>query len=333
MSNVLNDQIGLRQQDSHTYTAGYDAEWSMGPMLLGGCVAAIVYSAAQAHFTTTLACQKQPDVLTLHLVFFRPCTPSPSTIKITDLKLGKTSCFIQLDLSQNGEPRCTALATSTDFTLPFGPTAKTNVPFLPELRPSPDLKKVEAYEPDENWIPSKTVGELLPFLKRMTFLYPVDGQPTAGIIDYWCVFDRPEGFGGAHLAMLSDVAPSASDTLLRTEGIFDAHKIYRIKKEVAEKTPGKPAILSNSLKEAAKARIWNTTLTMDLQFKRRLPEKEMRWTFTRVKTSMLDGGRMDLDLTICDEDLVPICLARQVMLVIDARRRFKEDDKGEASKL
>lgn len=38
---------------------------------------------------------------------------------------------------------------------------------------------------------------------------------------------------------------------------------------------------------------------------------------------MLEGGRMDLDLSICDEDLVPICLARQVMLVIDAKRRFR----------
>lgn len=169
-------------------------------------------------------------------------------------------------------------------------------------------------------------------MKRMT-LYPVDGQPTAGIIDYWCGFDRPEGFDGVHLAMLCDVAPSASDTLLRTEGVFDAHKIYRIKKEAAEKAPGKPAILRNSLKEASQARIWNTTLTMDLHFKWRLPERETMWTFTRVTTRMLDGGRMDLDLTICDEELVPICLARQVMLVIDAGRRFKKDRKDKAFKL
>jgi hypothetical protein len=293
----------------------------------------MVYSAAQAHFTTTLASLQQPDVLTLHVEFFRPCTPSPSTIKVTDLKLGKGSCFIQLNLTQNGEPRCIALATSTNFAIPLGPTAETNVPFLPKLRPSPDLEKVEANKPDENWIPSKTMGEILPLLKRMTFLYPVDGQTTDGIIDYWCAFDRPERFGGAHLAVLCDVCPSASDTLLRTEGLFDAHKIYRIKKEAAKTTPGEPAILKNSLKEAATARIWNTTLIIDLQFKRRLSEQDMRWTFTRVTTRMLDGGRMDLDLVICDEKLVPICLARQVMLVIDARRRFKKDERSEAAKL
>jgi hypothetical protein len=34
MSNALNDQIGLQQQDSHTYAAGYDAEWTVGPSTL-----------------------------------------------------------------------------------------------------------------------------------------------------------------------------------------------------------------------------------------------------------------------------------------------------------
>jgi hypothetical protein len=301
-------------------------------VLLGGCVAAILASAAQAHFKTTLSSLQQPDVHTLHIEFFRPCTPDSSTIKVTDLKIGKGSCFIQLTLTQKGEPRCTALATSTNFDVATGPSAKTAVPFYPTLRPLPNLENVEAKKPDENWIPSKTIGQILPFLKRMTFLYPVDGQPTDGIIDYWCAFDKPERMDIAHLAMLSDVAPSASDTLLRTEGVFDAHRIYRLKKEAAEKTPGQPAIIKNSLKEAAKAHIWNTTLTMDLQFKRRLQEQDM-WTFTRVTTRALEGGRMDLDLLICDEKLKPLCLARQVMLVIDGGRRFKKGEKEKVAKL
>jgi hypothetical protein len=249
------------------------------------------------------------------------------------LKIGRGSCFIQLDLNQDGEPRCTALATSTNFTVALGPTAKTNISFLPPLRPSPNWERIEANEPDENWIPSKTEGEVFPFLKHLTFLYPIDGQQTDGIIDYWCAFDRPEKFSIAHLTMLCDVAPSPSDTLLRTGGVFDAHKIYRTKKEAADTTPGKPAILTNSLKEAARGQIWNNTLTLDLQFKRRMPAREMMWTFTRATTRILEGGRMDLDLVICDEELVPVCLARQVMLVLDAGRRFKKESKGKSSML
>ncbi|CAI6287769.1 unnamed protein product [Periconia digitata] len=336
MPNTLQEQIGLQQQDSYTYTASYEKEWLIGPVLLGGCVAAMIYSAAEKHFTTTIASLQQPDVLTLHIEFLRPCMALPSAIKITDLKLGKGSSFIQLDLYQTqngGELKCcTALATSTNFAIQVGPSAKTDVLLSPVPPPLPDFKKVEADQPEDHWIPSKTIGELLPMLKRMTFLYPSKGQPTPGVIDYWCAFDKPETFSGAHLAVLSDVAPSASDTLLRTEGIFDAHKIYRLKKEAAKRTPGKPAVLQNTLKEAAQARIWNTTLNLNLQFKRRVSD-EMMWTFTRVTTRMLEGGRMDLDLVIHDEKMAPLCFARQVMLVIDAGRRFKKDSQNKAPKL
>ncbi|PVH95527.1 hypothetical protein DM02DRAFT_571133 [Periconia macrospinosa] len=331
MSNKLLDQIGLQQQDSHTYTAGYDKEWAIGHVLLGGCAAAILYTAAEKHFSTTIANLQQPDVLTLHIEFFRPCTTVSSTVKVTDLKLGKGSSFIQLDLfqTQNGKELkcCTSLATSTNFAIQIGPSASTQIPFAPALLPSPDLEKVDANRPDDNWIPSMLHGEVLPMLKDLTFLYPVNGQPTPGVIDYWCAFDRPERFSGAHLAVLSDLAPSASDTLLRTEGVFDAHKIYRIMDDVAQKTPGEKAIVRTSLKDAAQAHIWNTTLNLNFQFKRRVSD-EMRWTFTRVTTRLLEGGRMDMDLVIHDEELVPVCLARQVMLVIDAGRRFDKSNVG-----
>lgn len=200
-------------------------------MLLGGCVAAVIHSAAQTHFETTLASQKQPDVLTLHIEFFRPCTSLLSTIRVTDLKLGQASSFIQLDLSQNGESKCTALATSTNFSQRLGPTAQTNVGFSPALRPNPEFARIEASLPDQDWIPSKTKGDLLPLLKRLTFLYPTNGHPTTGIIDYWCTFDRPEQMTAAHLAVLCDLAPSSSDTLLQTKGVFDANEIYKRKKK------------------------------------------------------------------------------------------------------
>lgn len=71
-----------------------------------------------------------------------------------------------------------------------------------------------------------------------------------------------------HLAVLCDVAPTPSNTLLQTEGVFDAHKIYGVKKEAADKSPGKPAVITNSLRQAAQERILNTTLTLDMQFKK-----------------------------------------------------------------
>ncbi len=300
---------------------------------MGGCVAAMLYSTAEAHFTTTLASHDQPDVHTLHIQFFRPCIPANSTIKVMDRKIGKGSCFIQLDLSQDGEIKCTALASSINFDVAVGPTAKSGVKLLPPPRPNPDFAKVEVFQPDENWISSKSDGELFPFVRRMSFLYPIDGHKTDGIVDYWTVFDRPEKMDGAHLALVSDLAPSMSDTLLRNGGLFDAHRIHKIKKEAAEKAPGQPAILKATLKEAAQSLLWETTVTMDLQFKRRMADEEMMWTFSRASTRMLEGGRMDVDIEICDREMVPICLARQVMIVLDASRRWKKGGKSKTANL
>lgn len=115
-------------------------------VLLGGCVAA---AAAQAHFTTDTRMSETTRYSHVAHRISPAMHPDSFTIKVTDLKIGKGSCFIRLDLSQKGEPKCLALATSTNFTVQSGPSAKTNVPFLPALPPSPDLNRIEAYEPDE----------------------------------------------------------------------------------------------------------------------------------------------------------------------------------------
>ncbi len=153
-------------------------------------------------------------------------------------------------------------------------------------------------------------------------LYPVY-KPLPGHIDFWFTFDSPERLTGTHLAMLADMAASPSDSLLRTGGGYDMHSIHAKKKDAWEKTPGKPAILATTLKEeASNAQIWNSTLTIDVQFKRRVTG-DVRWTFSRATTRMLEGGRFDQDLDIRDEQLRPLCLSRQVLLAMDAKRRFK----------
>lgn len=45
----------------------------------------------------------------------------------------------------------------------------------------------------------------------------------------------------------------------------------------------------------------NTTLTLGIEYKRRLPKNGLRFTFTRATTKTLIDGRMDIDLTICNE--------------------------------
>lgn len=68
--------------------------------------------------------------------------------------------------------------------------------------------------------------------------------------------------------------------------------------------------------------IFNNTLTLDIEFKRRLHENGPRFIFIRCATKMLSGGRMDLEVTILNEDMELLCTSRQVILVLEAVRKF-----------
>lgn len=77
----------------------------------------------------------------------------------------------------------------------------------------------------------------------------------------------------------------------------------------------------------------NITLTLDIEYKRRLPKEGLRFTFTRATAKKLLDGRMDVDLTICNEDMEVVCLARQLILVLGVHRKFGGEAKTPESKL
>jgi len=191
--------------------------------------------------------------------------------------------------------------------------------FQPQLRPAPDWTKISKNQPDNNWLPAFVDGELMPYTHRMMQLSPRGGSPIAGLCDMWNSFGS-ERIDSTHLTVLTDLIPSISDTLLQTGGVFDAHAIGKAAETWANTNPGVPCRLSNSLMQAAKVGIWNSTLTLDIEFKERLPEQGLEWAFSRVVTRELRDGRMDAEVTICDQRLRPICVARHIVLVLDARR-------------
>lgn len=169
--------------------------------------------------------------------------------------------------------------------------------------------------------------------QRIYTLYPRGGNPVDGVCDAWNGFQhgQDERIDGLHVALLSDLIPSMSDTLLRNNGIYDAGAHYEAMKAWADQNPGKPAIMSNSLAEARKATTFNATQTLDLEFKRRLPKEGQRFMFSRTATKMMEMGRMDVHLTMLNEDMELVALSRQVILVLEARRKFKDGHKPTAA--
>jgi hypothetical protein len=254
--------------------------------------------------------------------FLRPCERYESTITVTILKIGGVSSTLQLQLSQNGQLKVIALATSTNFDKSLGPSADTAWTLLPPPKPIPDFDRVAANKPEDNWLPAQLSGEVVPIVSRIKILNPRGGFPIDGICDAWNGWMGGERMDATYVALMTDMIPSMSDTLLRNDGVFDAHLSFEKIERWAEQNPGIPFEGSNSIAQAMKASIWNSTVSLDIEFKRRLPKEGLRWIFTRTAAKMLHDGRMDVDITICDEDMELVVVARQLILVLEAQRKF-----------
>lgn len=285
----------------------------------------MIHLAAATHLVTDpeLAAQDQPDILNLHLEFLRFLEQCDSTITIVPLKIGATTSTLQLQLSQNGQTKVVALATSINFEKPVGPTVATDWTLLPPPKPVPRFDHVLAHRPEENWVPARLEGEIIPMTGRILVLDPRGGFPVDGVCDAWNGFMGDECMDATYLALMTDIVPSMSDTLMRNGGLYDAHAFYQKSERRAAEAPGVPAVFTNSVAEAMRASTLNSTVVLDIEFKRRLPREGLRFIFTRTATKMLQGGRMDLDVTICNEDMDLLCTSHQLILVLEAQRKFR----------
>ena len=294
--------------------------------LFGGCISGVLHLAAATHLATTLGKYGQPDVHTMHIEFLRYCVARDLQITVADLKCGGTTCTIQLVLSQDGQTKVVALVASTDFGKSLGPSFDIGWSLNPPAKPMPDFAKVEANQEDEHWVPGKVVGDIIPMTGRITNLNARGGFTIPGIADAWNSFDG-ERMDATHLALMCDFIPSMSDTLLHNGGLYDAHKRLSEMEAWAKEHPGEPCLMEARLADAAHATTINNTISMNIEFKKRLPESGLKWEFTRVQSKRLENGRLDIHVTILDEQMDLVCLSRQAILVLDAKRRFQHKQK------
>jgi acyl-coenzyme A thioesterase PaaI-like protein len=333
MFGILHQQINVQKIGHDTYTADSHHDWAIGPTLHGGCVAAVIHLAIVTHVQTepSLAKLNQPDVLKLHYQYIRACQNVKNRVVITPVKLGAGISLLQAQLYQGDQIRIIAHATMTNFAQALGPSAPSDWRLLPAPKPTPDFTLVENGMAEPQWVPVYVDGELFPFTGRILVLNPRGGFPVNGICDGWNRFKGEERMDATYLAMMADFIPSMSDTLMRNEGVYDAHNNLRKMEEWADQHPGVPCILKPTLAEAMRATTFNATVAMDVEFKRRIPDEGLRWIFIRTETKMMEAGRMDLDITICNELMEVVCIVHQLILVAEAGKKFrsKKDAKSQ----
>jgi hypothetical protein len=140
---------------------------------------------------------------------------------------------------------------------------------------------------------------------------PALGKPP--VVDQWARF-RPGGNTEARwtneaVAFLVDMFPMALDG-------FDS-----MGKTTKEGGTTDDAAETESAKGKL-AKYWYPTVTLNIDFKKRLPASGVEWLYSRVQTKSVRNGRTDLDVVVLDEQGDVVALSTQVGLVVDASRNI-----------
>lgn len=262
----------------------------------------------------------------MQLAFLRRTAAGPAVLEVQDTKLGARTSTIHVALLQpsekgkkkgdeeNLEVKVAGYITVSPATAEVGVSAPSNWTLQPEPIPgSGPNGRVNLAALRETGRDGKWVRLVAPFPKfrrasQQVELYgpdPALGKPP--VLDQWTRF-RPGGNTEARwtneaVAFLVDMFPMALDG-------FDTMAKAADNAAGTESAKGKVA------------KYWYPTVTLNIDFKKRLPASGVEWLYSRVQTRSVRNGRTDLDVVVLDEQGEVVALSTQVGLVMDASRNI-----------
>ena len=226
-----------------------------------------------------------------------------------------------------------SLITLTNFDVAAGPTGQTSWALNPPPAPKPDVDRVLANKPDENWVPFIVESEVMAGANRVSAMYPRRGFAADGVADVWVRHSNGEALRGIHFPSLADMMASMPETILRDNSMTDGHLALKQALKIEAKNPGTPAVIRQTWEDALKAKTMEATGTLDLEFKRRLPKEGLRMAHVRQVVKKLQEGRMDSESIIRDENEELVAVGRQIVFVLDSQRKFKKSASSEKANL
>ncbi|KAI9892804.1 MAG: hypothetical protein M1814_000963 [Vezdaea aestivalis] len=301
----------VKQLDPNTYSCNLSRNWCIGSVPHGGYVTGTLLRAATTHFRTTLSSQHQPDPLTLHLSFLRRTSTGPASIKVQPVKLGRQTSTIHLALSQAGRDLVVGYVTFTNFDDATGVSLPTGWALEPApARPPQNAEDLEA-DRDAAWVfRAEHPFAVLRYVgKQARFWVPRGGQPARSISDEWLGFTTGEG--------------------VTVEGLGFAADMWD---QVVEAYRGARPVADEEGFEAPTGALWYPTVTLNLDFKKRLPEEGERMVFVRARAKKIHMGQFDLEVVMMDLKGEVICLSNHVAFAVGAERNLAERGGGRSSR-
>lgn len=247
-------------------------------------------------------------------------------LTVQDTKLGARTSTIHVALSQAREKKkggtegdnadlevkVTGYITVSPATAEVGLSADAGWRLSPAALPGSgpnggvDLATLGRVGRDGGWVRQAASFPQFRRAAQQVELYGPDAAlGKRSIVDQWARF-RPNGDCEAHwtneaVAYLTDMFPMALDGL----------------DDVASAASGGQGQAASADKSA---RYWYPTVTLNIDFKKRLPPQGVEWLYSRVHTKVVRDGRTDINVVILDEQGEVVALSTQVGLVLSASR-------------
>ena len=207
----------------------------------------------------------------------------------------------------------TGVSYATDYTL-SPPSVPANMSKL-------------ATDEDNRWVSytnpyhSKSSTKAQTHLK---YVMPISGSPHPSIMDEWITpTSTGDKFTNVNLGFVADQWPQMAenyrpDSPHNSKGIvaraIRAKKGTSTTKDVGWRSP-----------------FWYPTLLMNIEFKKLLPAQGVDWLFVRARAKQIKDGRMDVEVTILDDELELVALSNHICFIVDIAPA--PSAKGRGSKL
>ncbi|KAF4630662.1 hypothetical protein G7Y89_g7475 [Cudoniella acicularis] len=307
------DATTVHALSSHTYEGHFSDDWCIGSVPHGGYVTGTFLRVVEMHFSTTLASQKQPHTIALHLDFLRRTQTGPALFSVQDTKLGRQASIIHITLSQSGRNEVVGYFTNSNMDTETGVSFTTSYRLQPA--PEPVGLNLLSQDKDKNWA-CQTSMPFASFRKatsKTQFFFPRSGQRTKSSADEWIRLRSGEKWTNASLGYVCDMWPMPIEAFIRGENPYD----------------GKNTLIGPDRKEKPTIRrMWYPTMLLNVDFKKTLPEEGVEWLFVRVEAKQIKNGRMDLEVIIMDTEGDIVALSHHVALAVGSERNLAERRTG-----
>lgn len=241
----------------------------------------------------------------------------PAKFVVKDMKLGRQASVVHISLYQDDREEVVGYLSQTDIGTEQGPSFKTDWSLQPPAIPV-DTSKFDIGGCD-NWMEQKS----MPFSKfrksnaRVRWYFPRQGQRFKSISDEWLCWSNGENFTQESIGFICDNFPLVVESYIKLKP-YDIDTTSKNKDEEEKKSLNA-------------ARFWYPTLLLNLDVKKALPKEGVKYLFVRAQSKQIRNGRLDIEVTIMDEQGDLVALSHHVVLVVDAARnmatRRKQDEK------